>query len=61
MTMLTVDQAAKQLNVSPRLVRRLIARGELRAVRISRLIRVPEDALARVGRPVTTAADRVRS
>ena len=35
-----VDAAARAIDVSPRLVRRLIADGELPTVRIGRLVRV---------------------
>lgn len=41
----TRDQAARQLDVSIRHVDRLIKLGQLRAVRIGRLIRIPRDAL----------------
>ena len=42
---LTVPQAAKVLQVSDVTVRRMIDRGELRARRCGRLIRIPADAL----------------
>lgn len=47
---LTVIEAAQKLSCSPGTVRNLIKRGELRSVRIGRLVRVPvaaiEDVLA---------------
>jgi excisionase family DNA binding protein len=39
-SLLTLREVAGQLAVSPRTVRRLVAVGELRCVRIGRLIRV---------------------
>src|SRR5258708_29945816 len=39
-SLLTLREVAGQLAVSPRTVRRLVAAGELRCVRIGRLIRV---------------------
>lgn len=43
--LLTTDDVAKQLSVSPRHVRRLIASGELEVVHIGRCIRVPPTSL----------------
>ena len=45
--LLTIDDVADQLAASTRHVRRLIARGELPAHRIGRLVRVSPDDLAR--------------
>ncbi len=43
-SLLTVADAAARLNVSAKTIRRLIQRGELRAIRIGRAIRIhPED------------------
>jgi len=42
---LSIDQAATALSISPRLVRTLIARGELRSARIGRRIVIPTGAL----------------
>lgn len=53
---LTVAQAAQALNCSPDTVRRLISRGELRALRFGRLIRISVSDLRRAGRPVTSVA-----
>jgi excisionase family DNA binding protein len=43
--MLTPSDVARRLAVSPRTVRRLVQRGELRGVRVGSLVRIPEDAL----------------
>lgn len=52
--LVTIAAAAEHLSVSPKTVRRLIARGELPARRIgARSIRVPVDALNDLGRPLT--------
>ena len=39
-TLLRVDEAATILNVSSKTIRRLTARGDLKAVRIGRLVRI---------------------
>lgn len=44
-TYYTVPEVAAILKIPPRTVYGLIYRGELRAVRVGRRIRVPEDAL----------------
>jgi excisionase family DNA binding protein len=43
--LLTAPQVAELLNISPRTVRRLIARGELAVVRIGRSVRIRAAAL----------------
>ena len=49
--LLLVDQVAEGLGVSPKTVRRLIAKGELVACRLGRSIRVhPDDLAAYIGR-----------
>jgi len=45
--LLDVPAVARRLDVSEKTVRRLIVRGELRAHRIGRLIRISEDELDR--------------
>lgn len=50
---LTVPEVAEALSCSPDTVRRLIARGEMRAVRFGRLIRIASGEIARAGRPVS--------
>lgn len=42
---LTTDQAAAALQVDPKTIRSMVRRGELRAVRCGRLLRVPKAAL----------------
>lgn len=52
---ITVAQAAEQLGVSPRTVRRYISEGDLPAVRIQgRLLRVRADHVEKLARPVPT-------
>jgi excisionase family DNA binding protein len=45
--LLDVPAVARRLDVSEKTVRRLIARGELRAHRIGRLLRISEEELGR--------------
>ncbi len=53
----SIEEAANALDVSTRTIRRHIAAGTLEARRVGpRLIRIPEHALASVGRPLTVAA-----
>ena len=42
---LTVDNVADLLEVHPETVRRLITKGEMRAVRVGRLVRIPRESL----------------
>ncbi len=51
--LLTLEQVAERLNCSTYTVRRMISRGELKASRFGRLIRVHPDDVRRAGRPVT--------
>ena len=44
--MLSLAEAASRLGVSPRTVRRRVAAGELRGVRVGRLVRIAEAELA---------------
>ena len=44
--MLTIEQVAAQLQVSPRTIRRWIAAGDLRAHHLNVLVRIAEDDLA---------------
>lgn len=55
-TYLTVAQTAQTLSCSTDTVRRMISRGELRARRFGRLIRIAADDLGRAGRPVTSVS-----
>jgi len=43
--LLAIPAVARRLNVCEKTVRRLIARGELRAYRVGRLLRVSEEEL----------------
>lgn len=51
----TLGEAAEHLLLSTRTVRRMIADGDLKAVRIGGSIRIPLDALDEVGRPIGNA------
>ena len=42
---LSVDDVSNILSVTPRTIRRLIKAGDLDAIRIGRLIRIPKDKL----------------
>jgi excisionase family DNA binding protein len=55
-TYLTIPEVAEALSCSPDSVRRLIARGEMRAVRFGRLIRIATSEVTRAGRPVRRLA-----
>lgn len=55
---LTITDAAETLNTSPSTVRRLIARGDLRAYRYGpRLIRIDPADLRALRQPVTSLAE----
>ncbi|KZE65742.1 hypothetical protein AWM60_10350 [Micrococcus aloeverae] len=55
---LTIPDVARALNCSPDTVRRMIARGELRAYRYGpKLIRIDPADLAALREPVTSLAD----
>jgi excisionase family DNA binding protein len=45
--LLNVPAVARRLDVSQKTIRRLVARGELRAHRIGRLLRISEEELDR--------------
>ncbi|CVN88463.1 helix-turn-helix domain-containing protein [Micrococcus luteus] len=54
----SIAEFADILNVGPSTVRRMIARGDLKAYRYGpRIIRIPADELQRIARPVTPLAD----
>ena len=53
LTYLSIAQAAETVGCSDHTIRRMISRGELRAVRFGRLIRIAPSAIERAGRPVT--------
>lgn len=57
-TGLTIAEFAKTLSTSPATVRRMIARGDLRAYRYGpRIIRIPHGELERIAQPVTSLAE----
>lgn len=51
-----INEAAELLAVDRRTVYRMLARGELRAVRVGARQRIPADELARLTRPAEAAA-----
>lgn len=57
MDLLTVDETARVLRVSPVTVRRFIARGELQSVKIGRQRRVEREAVERFVRGDARSAD----
>ncbi len=46
--LLTIDETAKYLSLTPETVRRLIRRGELRATKLGKVWRVPREVLRRL-------------
>jgi excisionase family DNA binding protein len=53
---ITIAAAAARTGVCPKTIRRAIARGDLRAVRLgSRIIRIRVDELEQLGRPIPSA------
>lgn len=44
--LLTIEQAAEQLGVTPRMVRRLTGNRQLPFVKVGRLVRIREDDIA---------------
>lgn len=56
--MWTIAETANHLGTSPNTIRRMIARGELRAYRYGpRLIRIDPADVRQVGQPVTSLAE----
>lgn len=55
--LLTIPQAGDFLQVNEYTVRRMISRGELKAVRFGRNIRIKAADLLKALKPVTNAAD----
>ncbi|WP_454295874.1 helix-turn-helix domain-containing protein [Salana multivorans] len=53
LTYLSIPQAAETVGCSSDTIRRMISRGQLKAVRFGRLIRIDPAALERAGKPVT--------
>ncbi len=64
MVLLTVQETASLLRVSPMTIRRYISSGRLPAVRIGRGVRVPRESLAQllapIERPTPVAPERAR-
>jgi excisionase family DNA binding protein len=56
--MLTVDETAKYLSLTPETVRRLIRRGELRATKLGKVWRVSREVLRRVEGGESSARSR---
>lgn len=55
--LLTVHQVAEALGCSHWTIRRMISRGELKAVRIGQMLRIDPREVRKVIKPVTNAAD----
>src|SRR5947209_19741709 len=60
MELLTIDETAQALKVSPTTVRRFIAAGRLPAVRVGKGIRVRKEAIEELVRPVEPRESRPR-
>jgi excisionase family DNA binding protein len=58
--LLTPEEAATRLNVSPRAVREWLRQGKLRGVKVGRLLRVPESAIAEFLKPTGPQAPPVK-
>lgn len=56
-TYLSIAEAAKKLSCAEITVRRAVTRGELRAYRFGRLLRIRLADLEKIGRPVTNLAE----
>lgn len=54
--LLTINEAAHFLSVDPRTVRRMISRGQLKAKRYGRSIRIAPSDLAKAGKPIARTA-----
>ena len=54
---LTIEQLAKDWQCSHYTVRRMIARGDLKAHRVGRLIRIRREDAARAMKPVTRVSE----
>jgi excisionase family DNA binding protein len=61
MALLTVQETAKVLRVSPITVRRYIAAGRLPAVKVGKGIRVREESLEKVMRPIGSNGSPIAS
>lgn len=55
--MWSIARTAEYLDCSKDTVRRMISRGELRAHRFGRLIRIDPSELTKAGKPVTSLAE----
>ncbi len=44
----SIEETAARLNVSAKLIRAMIKRGELRAIRLGRILRIPESEIQRL-------------
>jgi excisionase family DNA binding protein len=54
---LRVSEAASHLNISEKTVRRLIAAGTVKTLRIGRLVRIPREEIERFVAAVSFSAD----
>ncbi len=57
----SVEQAALRLNISTKLVRAMINRGELRSVRLGRILRIHESEIRRLCGDAAAIDDRAGS
>jgi excisionase family DNA binding protein len=60
MELLTIDDTAQTLKVSPTTVRRFIAEGRLPAVKVGKGVRVRKEAVEQLAQPVEPKARRER-
>lgn len=58
--LMTIQDAAAYLSVAPITIRRLISRGELKARKVGRVIRLDPRDVAKVGKPIRTYTPAAR-
>lgn len=58
MELLTIQEVAQMMRVSPITIRRRIKEGDLSAVRVGRRIRVPKNAVDKLPKPIKSKTTR---
>lgn len=61
MELLTIQEVAQMMRVSPVTIRRHIKEGDLSAVRVGRKIRVTKNAAYKLAKPVLEKRNRIKS
>ncbi len=60
MELLTIQETAQLLKVDPITIRRFIADGRLKAIRVGRGVRVPQEAVDQLAEPVAARVAKTR-